>query len=289
MPYIYGIKGLPVKHQAVKDYLYRWWCEELGNTVVPIEKVLDKQLQLAEGKQFPIWVCWMQGESKMPEVVKLCYNSLRKNSQNSLGDVILLTADNIEDYIAVPDFIRRKMKSNELMMAHFADWLRISLLADYGGLWIDATVYVSRPIDFYPQTNQIYTIKAESKSNTFVSQCRWAINVLGCKKNGCISLIRDIFQEYIATHKSFIDYFLLDYVFATLYDHNSQYRLIIDNLNNNNIDYYALSEHANDSYTPEAFERLMSNQTYHKLNWKNVYLKVNDGSPTIYAYLIDSK
>ncbi len=42
---------------------------------------------------YPIWFMWLQGESDMPDIVKLCYRSAIKYCRE--GKLILITKDNI--------------------------------------------------------------------------------------------------------------------------------------------------------------------------------------------------
>ena len=46
-----------------------------------------------------IWVCWLQGESAMPKVVRICYNNLKKNANGH--KVILITWNNLNDYLSL--------------------------------------------------------------------------------------------------------------------------------------------------------------------------------------------
>lgn len=98
----------------------------------------------------PVWVCWWQGESSMPEIVQICYQSLRKHTSHPIH---LITKDSIGQYLQLPDFIEEKVQKGRITLTHLSDILRMALLAQYGGLWIDATVYVSQAIQediFHP-------------------------------------------------------------------------------------------------------------------------------------------
>ncbi len=93
-------------------------------------------------KQYRIWVFWWQGESGMPELVKCCYQQLRTNNNN----VILITQDNINEYVHIPDYIFEKVRAGKISFTHLSDILRVSLLAEYGGLWVDSTCWVAGSI-----------------------------------------------------------------------------------------------------------------------------------------------
>ena len=92
-----------------------------------------------------IWQLWWQGlDEKMSKLVRACLDSVEKNK----GDyrVIVLDKDSVKNYIDLPDFVYDKL-GDGFKMSHFSDLVRLYLLHAYGGVWIDATVYLSAPID----------------------------------------------------------------------------------------------------------------------------------------------
>lgn len=91
-----------------------------------------------------IWVFWGQGETHMPPLVEACYRQLTHYNEN----VSLVTIENIKEYIDLPAIIYEKAHKGKISWAHFSDITRNTLLARHGGLWIDATVWVSGEIPF---------------------------------------------------------------------------------------------------------------------------------------------
>ena len=73
----------------------------------------------------PIWFYWMQGEKNMPPIPKLCLNSLRKHANGH--PVILLDADNVNQYVNIPFEIAKAYQTGKLKQAHYADIIRIML------------------------------------------------------------------------------------------------------------------------------------------------------------------
>lgn len=47
-------------------------------------------------KEYPVCVFWWQGEDNMPEIVRICNNSILVNTLKH--KVVLITKDNIHDY-----------------------------------------------------------------------------------------------------------------------------------------------------------------------------------------------
>jgi hypothetical protein len=84
-----------------------------------------------------IWFLWLQGQSEMPLVARKCYESWVKN--NPEWEVVFLDKGNVANYIT--------LKNNNLTKQAFSDVLRINLLAQYGGVWVDATCFCIKPLD----------------------------------------------------------------------------------------------------------------------------------------------
>ena len=86
----------------------------------------------------PLWMCWLQGERQMPELVKRCVHSVEKHKTEN-QQIFIITEENHAQYITLPDFIVTQRRQVTIGNAHFADIIRVYLLAAYGGYWIDAT------------------------------------------------------------------------------------------------------------------------------------------------------
>lgn len=281
VPYFEGVKGLPTKHKAIKNYLYRWSKQQgidITSTSCPVQKsTLD-----SDNEEFPIWVCWLQGYDQMPEVVKLCYKSLNKNSPEN-GRVYLITKNNISDYVCIPEFIQDRLRNGLLSRTHFSDYLRIALLNRYGGLWIDASIFVSKPFELKLQKDQLFTIRLPKQSDTFVSDYRWTVSILGCVKGNILfAKLQQLMEQYIITHKEFIDFFLFDYFIAILYEHNDSIRNMIDSVDINNPEFYLLSKNIN-LIADEKNCGILFRQPFHKLSWKSAYYR----GGTLYSKLLE--
>jgi hypothetical protein len=84
-----------------------------------------------------IWLLWLQGYDQAPLVVRKCYESWLKH--NPGWEIIFLDETNLSKYIA--------LKPRHTTDQALSDILRINLLAQYGGIWIDATCFCTKPLD----------------------------------------------------------------------------------------------------------------------------------------------
>lgn len=89
-----------------------------------------------------IWQYWGQGYENVPEMVRICLDSVDHYKGNF--QLIRLTDDNISEYLDIPTEIYQKRKC--YLRAHFADFLRLALLVTYGGIWLDATILLTGPL-----------------------------------------------------------------------------------------------------------------------------------------------
>lgn len=96
-----------------------------------------------------IWQYWGQGwkYEELPDIVKLCYKSIEKYK----GDytVIRLDNKNLCEYVSFPEFVKEKLKNGNMSYTHFSDLLRLGLLNLYGGVWLDATILLTAPLNDY--------------------------------------------------------------------------------------------------------------------------------------------
>lgn len=90
-----------------------------------------------------VWMYWMQGERHAPDIVQRCLQSWRQ--RNPGWDVRVLDAETCDAPTA--GRLRGLRGRRDLDATHFSDLLRLTLLAEHGGVWADATVYCHRPLD----------------------------------------------------------------------------------------------------------------------------------------------
>lgn len=104
-----------------------------------IEKRIEKNLSTKKINQNKAFVFW-DNPATAPDIVKVALESQKKNIGQDFNFVIL-NKDNLKNYIEIPENIRPIMESNA---THFSDWLRTKLLIKFGGIWLDATCFVSK-------------------------------------------------------------------------------------------------------------------------------------------------
>ena len=90
-----------------------------------------------------IWLYWQQGEANSPEIVQRCIQSWR--IRNPDWNVRVLDAKTVSKASGLGE--QWLTDRPDISMQFLSDIIRIALLARHGGVWADATVYCSRPLD----------------------------------------------------------------------------------------------------------------------------------------------
>lgn len=221
-----------------------------------------------DGKEAPIWVCWLQGEDNMPLIPRLCLQSIRKHANGH--KVIVLTLDNYNEYVKIPNTLVEMYHAGKIKPAHFTDILRINLLAQQGGLWLDATMLVTKDIPQEIFEYPFFSIKTENKGY-FVSQCRWAVFCLGTQKgNPLFTHLASLFEQYITKTDIFVDYFLFDNFIDMLYKRNPMIKEQIDSLPFNNPCVHDMTSLLCENVSDEVINRLTKDTYLFKLSYKQL-------------------
>lgn len=236
-----------------------------------------------------IWIYWAQGWDNPPFHVEFCKNSVLKNANGR--NVILISDENYRDYVEIPDYIEYKKKEGKITITHFSDILRFSLLADYGGLWLDASMFVMRPLEDHIYKKNFYTIKLKRDftNNKIISKCRWTVSCIGAanKNYELFILGRNFFFNYWKKETMLINYFWMDYFIDIILRENSKIKNDLQEIDYINQGIYELFNDINSSNLNLLKKEIYLKTDIYYLSWKKEYKKQIDGEKTIYSYFID--
>lgn len=231
-----------------------------------------------------IWVMWWQGEENAPELVRMCIDSIRRNSNGA--SVIVINENNFKDYADIPEYIIEKHRKGIISFAQLSDIMRVFLIARHGGLWLDSTIYISQPIPSSCFESDLFSLHTSYKKTAFVQNDRIHCFVLGGTKGSLIfQYIREFLSAYWKDHDVIIDYYLLDYSIMLAYWNIPWVKDEIDNLEYTSEGLYDLVAILNEPYEKEAVSRILSTNTFSKLIWNQKLKKVEKNKPTVYGKL----
>lgn len=201
--------------KKVKKYLsFKSLAKKYHKYAVEIKKDIDVNYDnLPHENPDKIFVCWLQGMENAPDIVKICYNSLKAN--NADKDVIVITEDNYAEYVEFPQFILEKYKKGCFSKTHFSDLLRLELLIKYGGCWVDSTAFFTDSIPDYILNQDLFmfqdfsehTLKTTSISSWFIKSC---------SNNSLLILERALLYRYWKKHNKLKNYFLFHKIFTSI-------------------------------------------------------------------------
>ena len=235
-----------------------------------------------------IWIMWWQGEENAPELVRMCINSIKKNANGA--NVIIITEKNYREYADIPDYIIEKHKKGIISFAQLSDIMRVFLIAKNGGLWLDATIYVSRPIPASYFEKSLFSLHTTYKKTPFVQNDRIHCFVLGGLKQSCIfQYIKDFLSTYWKENDVIIDYYLLDYSIMLAYWNISWVKDLIDNLEYTSEGLYDLVRILNKPYDKNKLDNILQNNIFSKLVWNQKLSKRTNKQQTIYDFLLTRK
>lgn len=266
--------GGNIKHQAILRYLEK-------NYSSLIDEYKRKDFELSSlAPDCPIYVCWFQGEDHMPSLVKGCLNSIRKNC--GAHKVYLVTMENFNRWVSIPNYIIDKVNKKEITLTHFSDLIRNNLLADKGGIWLDATIYLTGELKDFELP--FYTIKQNRINDShYVSGYRWTGFCMGgIKGNPINSFLKDFFNEYHKREGLLIDYLLLDYAIALAYNKIPVVKKLIDDVPYSSPNLYYLKNNLLRPVDTRQLSQVLNDTSIFKLSYK---VGVPEDKRALYYYL----
>lgn len=232
-----------------------------------------------------IWFFWWQGEEEMPQLVRSCYESIKKHAGKH--EVIFLSKYNFHKYTELPDYILKKVYDKKYSLTHFSDILRMNLLSINGGIWLDATIYITD--DFTKKIDKKYSIYTRKSKNSteYISNGMWSTYFIATSKNNILPTVcYDILRNYWNNHNTMIEYLMTDYIIYLLYNEIPCIKKQIDSVPYNNEGVHNLEATLGDEFEIQMYEDMCKQSCIHKLNWKKKYVNKNKNKNiTYYGYI----
>ena len=212
-----------------------------------------------------VWMFWWQGIENAPLLVQRCYDSVKEHLSD--WEIILITEDNYREYASFPNHILQKLENGQITLTHFSDLLRLELLINHGGLWLDATVLCTN--DNIPQSilnSDLFVFQAQKPgadghAAIMSSWCMYAKT-----NNKILMATRDLLYEYWNKNTKMDDYFLLHQFFTITCNHYPELAKKIPPFCNSVP--HILLLHLFDEYDEQYWKDLKQMTCFHKLSYK---------------------
>lgn len=284
IPYVIGEnnarKICEKRHNATREFLEKEFYEFIIN--YEFNTCNQKNSKI-------IWTLWMQGYENAPELVKSTIDSIRKFAELNNFQFILLEENTIEKYIVFPKLIKEKMDLGVIDYTKISDILRVSLLAKYGGTWVDATIYMKEEFDSSLLLQNYYTIKTggiEDYSPN-ISNNRWKGFFLS-GNSSLFSFTRDFFFEYYSRYDIALDYLLIDYIFDMAYKYDEKIKNQMLELEKSNPNLFWLESHLGDKFDQKVWDNITETTKVFKTTYK-LSGEIKSNKNNFYSKLIDGK
>ena len=257
-----------LRYQAERKYLSRYLPADVASN--------EKKYNLVAPKI--IWTCWWQGEENMPPLVKRCIESIHKHCSDY--ELRIITTDNMADYIKLPDYIWQKHQKGYVSRAHLADILRLSLLEKYGGIWMDATIFLTAPLPEVIINSPFFSYHCHELYQGQI----WLLKA--ASHNVIISGLRNLLLRYWKNENRVTNYFFAYTLWDLLLDNNAECAaqwakmpLVYD-------DCYELADNFFEPYSEAKWAAIKAQTPVHKLSWK---YKKEPAENSFLQYLLDGK
>ena len=281
IPYVIGEnnarKICEKRHNATREFLEKEFYEFIIN--YEFNTCNQKNSKI-------IWTLWMQGYENAPELVKSTIDSIRKFAELNNFQFILLEENTIEKYIVFPKLIKEKMDLGVIDYTKISDILRVSLLAKYGGTWVDATIYMKEEFDSSLLLQNYYTIKTGGILLIF--------RIIGGKvfflsgNSSLFSFTRDFFFEYYSRYDIAVDYLLIDYIFDMAYKYDEKIKNQMLELEKSNPNLFWLESHLGDKFDQKVWDNITETTKVFKTTYK-LSGEIKSNKNNFYSKLIDGK
>jgi hypothetical protein len=97
-----------------------------------------------------IWSFW---DGEQPPIVKACIDSWKRMAPDY--EIRLLDKESTKDI--------QQFKISEISPQRYAEFVRLDRLSKYGGVWIDASVYLTKPLDWIQDGSDFVGYKSTSQ------------------------------------------------------------------------------------------------------------------------------
>lgn len=212
-----------------------------------------------------VWVCWLQGWELAPKTVNICLKSVREHILD--GELILIDLRNISEYVTIDPFVNLSFKNGDISAANYTDFIRLMLLYEHGGLWVDATIFFTHDFRIGDIKNNFYSIRRQY-DYPYVTRNLWSnFFIYSARGNKYFFYTYNVMLSALRSERKLINYFLMDHIFKFCFLNFSEFRHLVLSVEFNNKDVHEFENKIVNSCD------FKSDNIVYKLNWRNDVLK----------------
>ena len=267
---VFKRKGIIQAYSAIQQRI----VPQLRRQYAPLLRQLLSEYsakELIHQHSHTIWVCWFQGMEKAPDVVKICQTSLQRYLKER--EIIVLTNENISQYVLFPEHIRTKYEKGMIPVAHYYDLLRLEILTRYGGTWIDSTVLCTGeavyglPLTTYLDADLFLYQDVREGDGRIRGISNWFITASSNQK--ILLILKEMLYQYHKDYNCAVAYSIFHIFFMMIAKELPEEVRKMPRVSNRYC--FELENHLRDSYSETWMRNLTDRCSFHKLNgrlWK---------------------
>ena len=253
-------QGELVKANILTDYF--------GRKYLPAIKDL-KQKEITVEIPETIWQFWDNPAGRTtPEIVKSSIESVQ-NFKGNFEHKVLNNAT-MENYSDLPGYVLDKFKKGQMDYAHFSDLLRLNLLKNHGGIWLDATGYMTNFVPKYILDEDFFVFLAGEWMlfpYSFVQSC-----FIRAKK-GCFlcDAWHEMSIEYWKKETKKLEYFQIHLMFKALILNHPVAKNLFNKMpqkSDNEIHHFFVGDKLLQKFDAEEWEKIKKASFFQKTTYK---------------------
>lgn len=210
------------------------------------------------------WWCWLQGIENAPPICKICLESLNRHYPDYAINIVSFKDIN-NGIVTFPKHIVDKFNAGKISPTQMSDILRLELLINYGGIWIDSCVLATGREPYYLHY-PLFIFQGTWRNQPAHLGSSWFI--VSESESPILKTTRDLLYKFWEEHDSING--ALYFVFHLMF------KLATEKYPNDwekvprfsNVPPHILQFEFFSKYTPERFEQIKSMSNFHKLTWK---------------------
>ncbi len=231
-----------------------------------------------------VWMIWWQGidESTPPRIVQNI-----KHIKQMMPDyeVSVVSRDNYMEFVKIPDYIMELIQMQKLSMTHISDYLRVLLLEQYGGIYIDCNFYPMKGLDFVSQYS-FYTIRHGLFSDWHVCKGLWTTGFLAAEKGQILfSFVKEMYDNFFLDYDFVPSYFFIDALIAIAYENIPAVKAEVDRVPLNNSRYNFINESGNEPFDRLIWDTITEDTFLLNANYKYDFVENKGKQETFYGHL----
>lgn len=231
-----------------------------------------------------IWMIWWQGinENTPETIVK---NIKRVKQLHPNWKVNVLTRNNYKEFLKLPKHMEKHIVRNDFSMTHISDYLRVVLLENYGGIYLDCNFLLLKNLDDITNYS-FYTIKHGIVSKWHVSKGLWTTGFLAAgRKNILFSFLKEMYEAFFTDYSFVPSYFFIDAMIGLGYENIETIKKEIDMVPYNNIHYNFINVMGNEPFDDKIWNTIVDDTFALNANYKNCFHEKIAGKVTFFGYL----